>query len=175
MMATISNERTPTARAIPIAKRVMAISAPTMMATSMKNAVARSLISASLRRKSTPSGVISWRWRSAATGIGLGRDALFSTALTLCPPSRQIEIGRPEKDHEQRNRVAQARVGQELPRDSFKDSGHAEHHHHARHDDGGFAPPRGHGVDARLRAGEGERPAEAESRGGRKRDREKLG
>src|SRR5258708_20637370 len=128
MLATFPTDRTATARAIPIAKRVMAISAPTMMATSMKNAVARSLISASLRRKSTPSGVISWRWRSAATGIGLGRDALFSTALTLGPPSRQIEIGLPEKDHAQRNRIAQARVGQDLPRGSFKSSRPAHRH-----------------------------------------------
>ena len=62
----ISAELRPTETMVRNASSVMPISTPTMIATSMKKAVARSLTSASLSRRSMPSGVTSSRTRSVA-------------------------------------------------------------------------------------------------------------
>ena len=59
---------------------VIPTSTPMMIAASMKKAVARSLTSASLRRRSMPSGVISWRTRSRGQG-GWPAGAAVSAVL----------------------------------------------------------------------------------------------
>jgi len=69
------------------------------LAASIRKAVARSLASASLRRRSTPSGVMSSRTRSNGTGARTGGVAVgrapASAAVMRVILARQVEVGSP--------------------------------------------------------------------------------
>src|SRR5262249_5144872 len=111
----------PKDNAISAASSVITIKAAMMMAMSMKKAVERSLISASLRRRSMPSGVIKRRWRSGSSGTATWPDAaagagVLSVVLIFMVP-RQIEIERPQQNREHRDGVTQARIRDQLSRD----------------------------------------------------------
>src|SRR3954468_12790455 len=150
--ATISPRSSPIVAIAAMARKERAIRMPIMISPSTRNAPILWPISASFRLRSTPSGVISERLLAASK---------LRAASDIGAP-RQIEIGEPQSEHGQPDRIAQHVADDDLPPDALEQSGAGKHRHHPRHRQRGGPPGPRRRVHPGLLAGEDHRPADLE-------------